>query len=75
MMMVKTSLKKFSMIVKTSLKKFLMMVKTIFLKLSSDKISGLKRFVEKKERSFLVIIEPLIVKVRGRVCESSCPFF
>ena len=39
----------------TSLKKFLMIVKTFFKKLSSDEISGLKRFVEKKERSYLVI--------------------
>ena len=39
----------------TSLKKFLMIVKTFLRILSSDKISGLKRFVEKKERSYLVI--------------------
>ena len=52
---VKTSLKMFLMMVKTSLKKFFMMVKTLFKKLSSDKISGLKCFVEKKERRYLVI--------------------
>ena len=67
LLMVKTSLKKFFndgedifeevlMTVKTSLKKFLMMVKILlYLKLFSDKIFGLKGFVEIKQRSYLVI--------------------
>ena len=44
------------MMVKTSLKKFLVIVKTfLYEKLSSDKIFVLKRFLEIKERSYLMI--------------------